>query len=156
MLDCKQPDGSWKTYERAWDRERYTVTAEAVVGSGTLRFKYAFLQVLNDGDVAGTVFGKVVDDAGKTIWSKSGYLEPGLLLVNEEEILFDMPNRDYTLTFKAGHDTTTDETLTLTVKPKAAAKVTLGLALMLLGALTPIIFSLAVVGVSELKKRYYI
>ena len=156
MLDCKQPDGSWKTYERAWDRERYTVTAEAVVGSGTLRFKYAFLQVLNDGDVAGTVFGKVVDDAGKTIWSKSQTLEPGLLLVNEEEIVFDMPNRDYVLTFQAGHGTTVDDTLTLTVKPKAVAKVTLGLALTLLGALTPIIFSLFVVAFSELKKLKYI
>jgi hypothetical protein len=120
MLDCRQPDGSWKSFERAWDRQRYNVTAEAAPGSGNLRFKYAFLQVLNDGDVAGTVFGKVVDDTGKTIWSKSDYLEPGLLLSNEEEIVFDMPNRNYTLTFQAGHDTTVDDSLTLTVKPKAA------------------------------------
>ena len=123
MLDCRQPDGSWKSFERAWDRQRYTVTAEAAPGSGNLRFKYAYLQVLNDGDVAGTVFGKVVDDTGKTIWSKSGYLEPGLLLSNEEEIVFDMPNRNYTLTFQAGHDTTVDDSLTLTVKPKAAGVV---------------------------------
>jgi hypothetical protein len=155
LLDCRQPDGSWKSFERAWDRQRYNVTAEAVVGSGALRFRYGFLQVLNDGDIAGTVFGKVTDDTGKTIWSKSDYLEPGLLLYNEEEIVFDMPNRDYTLTFQAGHGTTVDDTLTLTVKPKAAPKVTLGLTL-LLGALTPIIFSLSVVAFSELKKLKYI
>jgi hypothetical protein len=118
LLDCKQPDGSWKSFEQAWDRQRYNVTAEAAPGSGNLRFKYAFLQVLNDGDVAGTVFGKVVDDTGKVIWSKSQYLEPGLLLYNDTEIVFDMPNRNYTLTFQAGHGTTVDDTVKLTINLK--------------------------------------
>jgi len=145
MLDCKQPDGSWKTYEQAWDRQRYNVTAEAAPGSGNLRFKYAYLQVLNDGDVAGTIFGKVVDDTGKTIWSASQYLEPGLLLSNDSEIVFDMPNRDYTLTFQAGHGTTVDDTVTLTVKPKTAAGVvitgiTVLASLMIFGSTLALIF----------------
>jgi hypothetical protein len=120
LIDCKQADGSWKCFERAWDRERYEVVAEAVPGKDSLRFKYAFIGVLNDGTEKGTIFGKVTDDEGRTIWSASASLEPGLVLINETEVLFDMPNREYKVTLTAGHGTTADEKLTLSVVPTEA------------------------------------
>jgi hypothetical protein len=122
-LDCKQPDGTWKTYTRAAARSRYDITAEAVPGTGNLRFKIGYLHVLNDGDEAAYCFARVFDDTGKTLWSRTEYLEPGQIFYNTEEIVFDMPNRNYTLTFQAGHDTTVDDVLTLTVKPLAAGVV---------------------------------
>lgn len=135
QIDCLQPDGSWKSYTRAFGRRRYDVTAEASPGPSSLRFKYNFLMVINDGDEAGNIWARLEDDRGRTIWSSSQHLEPGLGFYNTDVIYVDMPDREYVLTFKTGHGAVEDDEVSLVVRPVAKAGVEIPwLPAMLVGA----------------------
>jgi hypothetical protein len=165
-VETKQPDGSWIRWiylprdyggPAWWDpvAKKYVTEIRATVGSGNIKFGQYYIGMINKGDVRGDIFGDLYAN-GTRILYKSVPCDPNWgFSMPDYDKYWDMPSGGVTFTLKAGHNTTVDETVTLPVKPPVA-KVTLGLALTLLGALTPIIFSLSVVAFSELKKRYYI
>jgi len=100
-IDCKQPDGSWLTFDILAGQ-----TPKAVAGVGNLRFSaptgYEYLRAMNIG-YTGTLYIKVTDDTGATIYYTTRVVSPGSELVNDIEVVFDMPNRSYTLTVEVGH-----------------------------------------------------
>jgi len=100
-IDCKQPDGSWLTFDVLAGQ-----APKAFPGRGNLRFSaptgYEYLRAMNIG-YTGTLYIKVTDDTGATIYYTSRVVSPGSELVNDIEIVFDMPNRNYVLTVEVGH-----------------------------------------------------
>ena len=104
-INCKQPDGSWNTFDILAGQ-----IPSAVPGVGNLRFLgldaflgYVFLAAMNVGTLIGTLYIKVTDDTGKTIYYKTGSVDVGNELVNDTTVVFDMPNRSYVLTVEVGH-----------------------------------------------------
>ena len=100
-IDCKQPDGTWLTFDVLAGQ-----APKAFPGIGNLRFSaptgYNYLRAMNIGGT-GTLYIRVTDDVGTVIYYTSRVVSPGSELVNDIEIVFDMPNRSYTLTVEVGH-----------------------------------------------------
>jgi len=103
LIDCKQPDGSWLTFNVLLAGQ----VPKAVPGVGNLRFSaptgYNYLRAMNVGTVTGTLYIKVTDDTGATIYYTTRVVSPGSELVNDIEVVFAMPNRSYVLTVEVGH-----------------------------------------------------
>ena len=102
LIDCKQPDGTWLTFDILAGQ-----APKAVAGVGNLRFSsptgYEYLRAMNVGTVTGTLYIKVTDDTGATIYYTTRVVSPGSELVNDIEVVFAMPNRSYVLTVEVGH-----------------------------------------------------
>lgn len=100
-IDCKQPDGTWLTFDVLAGQ-----APKAVPGVGNLRFSaptdYQYLRAMNIG-YTGTLYIKVTDDTGATIYYTTRVVSSGSELVNDIDIVFDMPNRSYVLTVEVGH-----------------------------------------------------
>ena len=106
-LECKQPDGSWKTFKWASGE-----VPQAAPGAGNLRFASSLLSgilVSNVGTIAGPLYCKLTDDVGKVIFERTspsvdpGYAWPFPNYATGEVITFDMPPKAYTIIVAAGH-----------------------------------------------------
>ena len=107
-IECKQLDGTWKTFAVG---PAGTAVASAVPGVGNLRFGSTIVSgilVNNVGTVDGPLTCKL-HDAVKTIFERtspvvgvgSGWVFPDF--ATDEVITFDMPAHDYTLYVEVGH-----------------------------------------------------
>lgn len=104
-IDCKQIDGGWigmPLYDGVSAK-----TAKAVPGAGNLAFSTPMSVVYVDNiGGAGNIYCRVTDDTGKVILNLTKYIAGGATEIFPglgEDVYFDMPNRDYVLTFEVGH-----------------------------------------------------
>jgi hypothetical protein len=110
---CKQPDGTMAVFNILAGE-----APKAVSGAGNWGFEYDDIEA--NSAVSGKLFIAVIDDTGvtKVYWSVTG------TVLRTQKIYFDMPDRDYGITVRIGHDGTVDDYKTFTVT-KAAAPATL-------------------------------
>jgi len=104
-IECKQTDGSWIGMP-LFDGVN-TYAAKAVPGVGNIGFSTPMSEVYvtNIGS-AGNIYCRVADDSGKEIFNVTQYLGAGettLFPGLGNDKYFDMPNRNYVLTFEVGH-----------------------------------------------------
>lgn len=99
VLDCRQPDGTWRSFDILAG-----AAPSAVPGTGNLRFAAHSIAVTNNGTVDGWITVDVHDDAGNLILSKNQDTPVGgILYAPDADYTFDMPTHDYTLTARAMH-----------------------------------------------------
>jgi hypothetical protein len=107
-LECKQLDGTWKTFMWASGD-----TPAAVPGAGNLRFASSLASgifVKNIGTITGKLFCRLKDDVGTVLferWSDQN-VDPSLSWIfpqydTKEVFTFDMPPRNYSIIVEAGH-----------------------------------------------------
>ena len=104
-IECKQIDGSWigmPLFDGVTTRD-----AKAVPGVGNLGFSTPMRVVFVDNiGGAGNIYCKVTDDTGKVIFNLTKYIAGGESYIFPElgeDVYFEMPNRNYVLTFEVGH-----------------------------------------------------
>lgn len=98
QIECKQLDGSWRTFDVLAGE-----TPVSVPGTGNIRFHIDYIQAQNVGQMSGTLYIRVVDDADVELLMKlsMGVIPGGIIGIGET--VADMPMRDYALTVEVGH-----------------------------------------------------
>ncbi|MEM2447851.1 MAG: hypothetical protein QXT14_02735 [Candidatus Bathyarchaeia archaeon] len=151
-IRCKRPDGTWIEYTYfppeyggpMWwdpDQKKYVTRVRCSVGAGNILLYSGCIAVSNYGDSAGIIFGDLYQDSTRILYKSVPNVQPdwGFTMPDYDKYL-DMPSGGLTLTLKAGHDTSVDETVTLPIDPWVEKAVITAKAVLTLIALSGITF----------------
>ena len=121
------------------DTNEKVTTLKAAVGSGNILFKEGYIGIYNYGDERGDIFGELYADDTRILY-KSAPLDPdwGFGMPDYDKY-WDMPEGGVTFTLNAGHNSTVDETVTVSIEPAVPGVVitaTTGLALLTIASVT--------------------